>query len=105
MILDCNGLQKMRGVDETMQFVEWRKKFEAFGWIVDEADGHDVNDLERVLRAENPSGFPRLVIAHTVKGKGVSLMENNPLRHFRMPNRKETKIFAAELGISQEDLS
>ena len=105
MILDCNGLQKMCTVEETISFVEWRRKFEAFGWSVDEVDGHNVDELERVLSTGNVTGLPRLVIAHTVKGKGVSLMENNPLWHFRMPNWKESKTLAAELGLTQEEMN
>ena len=105
-IIDCNGLQKMNTTAETMGGDPiWADKFAAFGWDVLEADGHDVNALERALKQENLSGKPRAIIAHTVKGKGVSLMENNPNWHFRMPNRKETKIFAAELGIPQEELN
>ena len=105
-IIDCNGLQKMNTTAETMGgSPRWPDKFAAFGWDVLEADGHDVNALEHALKQENLSGKPRAIIAHTVKGKGVSLMENNPNWHFRMPNRKETKIFAEELGITQEELN
>ena len=104
-IIDCNGVQKMNTVEETMKFVDWQRKFEAFGWYVQETDGHDVNGLEVALKQENVTGLPRVLIAHTVKGRGVSIMENNPNWHFRMPNRKETKIFASELGIPQEVLN
>lgn len=104
-IIDSNGIQKMNTVAETMRVVDWRKKFEAFGWDIQEADGHNVNELEQVLTLKNDTGKPRVLIAHTVKGRGVSVMENNPNWHYRMPNRKETKIFASELGIPQEALN
>ena len=106
VILDANGIQKMGHINETMRILEWRSKFESFGWRVDEiSDGHDVDEICKVLcseTADNPDA-PRLVIAHTVKGKGVSLMENNPNWHFKMPNKRETKIFLSELGISEEE--
>lgn len=105
LIIDCNGIQKMCSVEETMKFIEWRQKFEAFGWSVEEVDGHNPEELERVLRADNTTGLPRVIIAHTIKGKGVSIMENNPLWHFRMPNRKETKIFMSELGIDEGEMN
>ena len=98
-ILDCNGLQKMCETRETMKNTNWREKFEAFGWLCDEADGHDVDEMKEILTRENSSGKPLLLIAHTVKGKGVSIMENNPVWHFKLPNKKETKIFKNELGI------
>ena len=48
--------------------------------------------------------MPRCLIAETVKGKGLSLMENNPAWHWRMPSKKELKVFKSELGITDEEL-
>ena len=56
------------------------------------------------IRGIVPNGKPTLVIAHTVKGKGVSLMEGNPIWHFRMPNQKELRTFLQELQLSEADL-
>ncbi len=103
-ILDCNGLQKTGRVDETLGAVRWREKWEAFGWNVTEADGHDVDALTRALHECGTEGKPTMVLAHTVKGKGVSIMENNPIWHFRIPNRKEKKIFQDELQISEAEM-
>lgn len=104
-ILDCNGIQKMGFIEDTMRIADWRDKWRSFGWQVDEiADGHDVDEICAVLRQENDRETPRLVIAHTVKGKGVSIMENNPNWHFKMPNRRELKTFMSELEITQEEL-
>ncbi len=104
-ILDCNKIQKMGFVGDTMRIDGWRDRWQSFGWQVDEiADGHDVDEICAVLSRENDPETPRLVIAHTVKGKGVSVMENNPNWHFRMPNRRELKIFMSELEITQEEL-
>lgn len=103
-ILDCNEIQKMTTVEGTIGLTNWKEKWNSFGWLVKEVDGHDINALEKVLQEENKTGKPVLLIAHTVKGKGVSIMENNPLWHFKLPNKKEKKIFYSELGVTEEEL-
>ena len=103
VIIDANGIQKLCSVEDTMGLVNWREKFEAFGWCVEECAGHDIGELFDVLSAENRSGKPRAVIAHTVKGKGVSLMENSTKWHYRLPRPKELGVFEKELGLSKED--
>lgn len=104
-ILDCNRIQKMGFIEETMRISSWASKWESFGWHVDEiSDGHDVDEVCKVLKQENDKNVPRLVIANTVKGKGVSIMENNPDWHFKMPNRRELKVFMKELEISEKEL-
>lgn len=105
VILDCNKVQKMGTVQSIMGISSWNEKFMAFDWQVEEADGHNVEELYSVLTRENQKNKPRVVIAHTIKGKGVSIMENNPGWHWRMPNRKELKIVMNELNISEEELS
>lgn len=102
-ILDCNKIQKMDKTKKIIGKDNWREKWEAFGWEVLEVDGHDVDALESVLRNENNTGKPRIVIANTIKGKGVSIMENKPIWHFKLPNEKELKVFVNELDI-EEDL-
>lgn len=103
-ILDCNQIQKMRRVDEIIGQTNWKEKWEAFGWKVREVDGHDIGELQKCFGQENTSGKPLLIIAYTVKGKGVSIMENNPAWHFRRPNRKELMYFIQELGILEEEI-
>lgn len=104
VILDCNKIQKMDFVEKTIGEPEWRRKWEAFGWMVEEVDGHDTDALKEVLQSENGNDMPRLVIAHTIKGKGVSVMENNANWHFKLPNRKELKIFMTELGVTDDEI-
>ena len=103
-ILDCNGIQKMDCVETIAGVPMWQEKWTGFGWQVEEMDGHDPLDIQRVLQKENTVGKPRLVIAHTVKGKGVSIMEGDPNWHFRLPGRRELKVFKAELGIEDWEL-
>ncbi|MDE7018228.1 MAG: transketolase [Lachnospiraceae bacterium] len=103
-ILDCNQIQKMDFVDKTIGMVNWEEKWTSFGWSVGTVDGHDVSAVEKTLCVPNEPGKPRFVIAHTIKGKGVSIMENNPNWHFKLPGKKERKVFMEELGISEEEL-
>lgn len=104
VILDCNEIQKMDFVEKTMGNPFWREKWEAFGWDVYETDGHNTEEFKSVLLQPGKEGMPRLVIAHTVKGKGVSIMENNANWHFKLPNKKELKVFMTELGIEDSEL-
>ena len=76
-------------------------RWSAFGWKVFEMDGHDMAEILTTLEAAKAhKGGPVAIIAHTVKGKGVSYMENNYLWHARVPNPEELAIALAELGES-----
>lgn len=103
-IIDCNKIQKMGTLEDIMSIDSWKSRFESFGWIVEEVDGHDINELDKVLKKENNTEHPRVILANTVKGKGVSLMEGNPKWHWRLPNRRELKVFMEELNISEEEI-
>lgn len=103
-ILDCNQLQKTNRIDETLKYISWEEKWRAFGWNVIETDGHDVDALCNTFSNTPSNGKPTIVIAKTIKGKGVSIMEGVPKWHFKMPNKKELKVFMEELHISEEEL-
>lgn len=104
-ILDCNRIQKMDFVDRTIGEPLWKDKFESFGWNVFTVDGHNIEAFEEcVLKAKDNSNKPSLIIANTVKGKGISIMENNPNWHFKLPGRKELKVFKEELNILDSEL-
>ena len=103
-ILDCNKIQKMDFVENTIGYPNWREKWESFGWVVDEVDGHDIDAFSRCILNNTRGNGPRLIIAHTVKGKGVSIMENNPNWHFKLPGKRELKVFKDELGIEDSEL-
>ncbi len=103
-ILDCNKIQKMDFVDKTIGDPDWKAKWESFGWQVESVDGHDVDEFKKVVEGIKETGKPSLIIANTTKGKGVSLMEDNPQWHFRLPSKKELKIFMDELGITEAEL-
>lgn len=103
-ILDCNQIQKMDYVEKVIGKTKWYEKWSSFGWSVEDVGGHDVEALKNMLKKETAPGKPRLLIAETIKGKGVSIMENNPNWHFKLPGRKELKVFKKELNISDSEL-
>lgn len=104
VIIDRNRIQKMDLIENITGPDDLRGRFAAFGWDVKECDGHDEEALKAALTGPWAEGKPRCLIARTVKGKGVSLMENAPGWHFRMPNRRELKVFCQELNITEEEL-
>ena len=105
VIMDYNKIQKMDLVENTIRNPRWNEKWRSFGFDVMEVDGHDVGQIQSVLKEQiEESGKPHIIIAHTIKGKGVSIMEGNPLWHFKLPNKKELKTFMTELDISEEEL-
>jgi transketolase len=102
-VVDYNKWQATGRSDETMALNPLRQKWEAFGWSATEVDGHDVEALARVLRnVPDGSGKPVAVVAHTVKGKGVSFMEDDNNWHYRSPNAEELERALKELGLGSE---
>jgi transketolase len=97
-IIDYNKLQSLRTVDETLRLEPLHSKFEAFGWDVREVDGHDHGALIDALEtAALTTGKPTMLIAHTVKGKGVSFMENKVEWHYRNPTPELLEAALAEI--------
>lgn len=107
VIVDYNKIQAMDRLDKIVSLDPLMDKWKAFGWEVREVDGHDFTRLQEVF-AGIPfvKGKPNLIIAHTIKGKGISFMENTPIWHYRLPNEEEMKIACKELeaGDFQEEL-
>ncbi len=103
VIVDHNKLQAMDELETIVRMKPFADKWKAFGWNVVEIDGHNHAEIRQasLIRCEN---VPTLVIAHTVKGKGVSFMENVPIWHYRMPNEQELLLLLEELGLMEEDL-
>ena len=98
-IVDYNKIQSLGTVKEVLDLDSLAAKWQAFGWSVLEIDGHNFAQIEGALR-EIPvrPGRPTCIIAHTVKGKGVSFMENKLLWHYRSPDEGELRLALAELG-------
>ena len=100
-IIDYNKIQSLAPVAETLQLEPFRTKWESFNWSVVEANGHDCGALTQVLlKMPAAAGKPTVVIAHTVKGKGVSFMENTVLWHYRTARGDEFDRALKELETS-----
>lgn len=94
-IVDCNGLQGLGAVDEVSYLHPLDDKWRAFGWECVEVDGHDHAALYATLR--NRHEGPRVVLARTVKGKGVSFMEGQLAWHYKSPNPDQATRAMLEL--------
>ncbi|MDF3290302.1 transketolase [Streptomyces silvisoli] len=81
VIVDNNGLQGSSTIADVMDARNYAERFSAFGWEAHDVEGHDIDALEEALRA--PQSGPKAVIAHTVKGKGLSMMEHEVGWHYR----------------------
>lgn len=98
-IIDYNKLQSLTTVDQTLCIEPLAEKLEAFGWSVQELDGHDHLALNAAMtKIPLVKSKPSVLIAHTVKGKGVSFMESKVEWHYRTPNAEELKLALAELS-------
>jgi transketolase len=99
LIVDRNGLQQGDETERTVRLEPLADKFRAFGWAVREVDGHDPAALLAVFEAlPFETGRPSCVLARTVKGRGVSFMENRAAWHHRVPTGEELAAALAELG-------
>ena len=98
-IVDYNKIQSLGRVEEVLDLEPFRDKWESFGWAAREVDGHDVSAVNDAL-ASLPwkVGQPNCLIAHTVKGKGVSFMEDKLLWHYRTPQGDEYDAARRELA-------
>lgn len=98
-ILDHNGLQIDGRNDDVMKVEPLDKKWESFGWHVIKADGHDFKSLENAFEERKKiTGQPTIIIAETIKGKGVSFMEDKSGWHGKAPNDEELATALNELG-------
>jgi transketolase len=97
-IVDCNGIQLSGWTRDIMNLEPFARKWQAFGWHTMDIDGHDFDRiLSACQRAEEIRDKPTVIIARTVKGKGVSFMENNVAFHGKAPTREEAERALKEL--------
>ena len=101
-ILDLNGLQIDGKITDVIDPTPHDKKFEAFGWNVLRADAHDFASLEAAFKAAKKcKGRPSVIIADSLKGKGVSFMENQVGWHGKAPNDEQYAAAVAELNAAE----
>lgn len=98
-IVDRNGIQNDWFTEETMQLGSVGAKLLSFEWHVREIDGHDMEEVLDALDAKNiVEGKPYCIVAHTIKGKGISFMENNPEFHGKPPSKEQVARALLELS-------
>ncbi len=102
-IIDHNKMQSLDYCEKTISLEPFAQKWIAFGWHVQEIDGHNHNQIrDALLKAKQSTNQPNMIIAHTIKGKGISYMENNILWHYRYPHEGEEYSQAmAELNVQK----
>jgi transketolase len=99
VVVDFNRWQATGRSDEIMAIAPLAEKWRAFGWSTYETGGHDLDALGRMLSAvPDGSGRPVAIVAHTVKGRGVSFMEDDNNWHYRIPKAEEVAAAKRELG-------
>ena len=101
-IIDCNNLQSLTTVDQTLGLEPLGDKLSAFGWAVLEVDGHDHDELLSVLSSvPRNKNKPTALIARTIKGKGVGYMENKVEWHYKSPNEEQLSAALTEVEAQQ----
>ena len=101
VFLDCNGIQNDDFCEVQMRMFDIPAKWNSFGWAVKVIDGHDMNEIvESIAWMDTITDRPSIVIAKTIKGKGVSFMENNPAFHGAAPSDEQLSQALAELGVT-----
>ena len=105
LIVDNNGLQIDGRVKDVMNVMPYPSKFRAFGWNVISIDGHNIEEILNAFEeAKTVKGKPTVIVAKTVKGKGVSFMENQASWHGKAPNEVQYNQAKAELEKYKSEL-
>lgn len=105
-IIDCNGLQITGNTIDVMSSEPLVDKWRSFGWHVIEVDGHDIEQLVSVLKkVPETDGKPTMIIAKTIKGKGISFAENRVAWHHKVPSEEEYNSAMDELSLQLEALA
>ena len=107
VFLDHNGIQASERVQAITKIEPIRKKWEAFGWQVEEIDGHDIASIQKVVQDFRGGAHrkPLFVIARTHKGHGISFIEDQADCHMRNPKNEEWETVCREFHISPEELN
>ncbi len=101
IVVDYNRWQATDRSNEVMSLDSLASKWEAFGWNTTEVDGHNIDALADALgKVPDGSGKPVALIANTIKGKGISFMEDDNNWHYRIPNEEEVLAAKVELGLA-----
>ena len=98
-IIDYNKFQAFGKTNDILNLEPLKEKWLSFGWQAQETDGHNFSQIEKTLNnVPFEKGKPSLIIAHTVKGKGISFMENKVEWHYKSPNKEQYNLALKELN-------
>jgi transketolase len=97
LIIDHNKLQALDRIENVISLGDIGNKLKALGWDVEDVDGHNISQLINSLEKSPAEGKPKAIVAHTVKGKGLSFMENDPKWQSRFPDSEELELAYKEL--------
>lgn len=98
IIVDQNGWQGIGKTKDILNVKTLKKRWASFGWNSFEIDGHNFRQIEKIFKLKN-NGKPTAIIAKTIKGKGISFMENDNNWHYRIPSSEEVILAKRELKI------
>jgi len=98
VLIDRNGVQSLADTEQTVRLEPLAEKWTAFGWSVHDVDGHNHAEIRAALKRAKNEAQPTVLICRTVKGKGVSFMEDQILWHYRPPSESELIAALSELG-------
>lgn len=101
-VVDYNKLQSDGDARQIIDLGDLAKRFESFGWEVHEIDGHDITQIINAFETTTQTRLPKVLVAHTVKGKGISFMENNNEWHHNRLTNANYELALGELGLSIE---
>ncbi|MFB6469015.1 transketolase [Cytobacillus sp. Hz8] len=101
-IIDHNSLQITGKTTDVMNSEPLKDKYESFGWEVQEIDGNDMAQIVEALSKHSLSEKPKLILAHTIKGKGMKIAENNPEWHHKVPNKDQYNNVIKDLNTQLE---
>ncbi len=97
VIVDRNRLSVTDAIDDDSVYMDFKKKIESFGWRHENINGHDFRDISMSFQKIKKSKKPTIIIADTIKGKGVSFMENNVEWHNALPSPEQIQAARMEL--------
>jgi transketolase len=97
VIVDFNKIQSFGNTNDIIDQTNMAERWRAFGWDVHEINGHDLEAIEQALRADHKHAKPKAIIAHTVKGQGVSFMEDKLQWHYSSPSDEQLHLALKEL--------
>lgn len=101
LIVDYNKIQSFGNTNEVLNLISLHEKFDAFNWNVVEIDGHNHAEIKAAFDKSFNNERPKVIIAHTIKGKGVDFMEDKLAWHYKSPNEEQLNNAIAQLQINK----